>query len=85
MMNEIIKNTTFKNINFRYLSIWLVCWGNIAGLFDFMFLQLNLYNLESSIHLRIYYYSAIIALLICYWLIPKINSRLSSLNKFKLK
>ena len=64
-----------KLIPLRYLSIWLIIWGNMSAILDFTFLRFNFYDYESSMHLRIYFYSACFSLIICYWLIPWIQRR----------
>ena len=67
-------------INFRNLFISVILWGNIAGVFDFLCLHLSVYEIDSSLHFRTYFYSAFISLILSYWLLPKIPNKVHLLS-----
>ena len=67
------RKSYLKGINLRHLAIWVVIWGNLAGILDYTLLRLNVYSLNSSSHLRIYFFTAIIALIISNKIIQKVN------------
>ena len=77
-----MRHLNLKAHGFRYLSLWVVVWGNLAGLIDFLFLRLQIYNIDSAWHIRIYYYVAVFSIIFCFWLLPRIPSRGNLLSSF---
>ena len=85
-LSKPLRKGSFSLMNLRHLSVWMVVWGNLAGFLDYTLLHFNVYSVNSSSHLRIYFFTAILALLLSNKLIPRIDNQGSFISELvKLK
>ncbi len=70
-----------KVINIRNISIWLVIWGNIVVLIDILLNYFSIFNNSQIKSINIYFYSALISFIFCYWLTPKVRTKVNFISK----